>query len=241
MREDLAAIDLEHDVERRNLLLDQPPFVDTPRALEHATGMTCRLARGVASKDQLVVRAKEIAPVHVTLRARAGLPPLRHAGLFVEIRNAIRRANRSPTVGEAFRVVEFSIQNDHAHFIIEAHDKDALSRGLRGLAIRLARAINRGIGIRGSVWGDRYHARDLKTPRAVRNAIVYVLMNAKKHGLRVASGIDAFSSAPWFEGFATRIELAPDAPVRAPRTWLATTGWRRRGLITFDEKPRVPD
>ncbi len=41
---------------------------DTPRALEHATGMTCRLARGVASKDQLVVVARPIAPVHVTLR-----------------------------------------------------------------------------------------------------------------------------------------------------------------------------
>ncbi len=43
---------------------------DTARALEHATGMTCRLTRGVASKDQLTVRAKEIAPLHVTLRAQ---------------------------------------------------------------------------------------------------------------------------------------------------------------------------
>jgi phenylalanyl-tRNA synthetase beta chain len=31
--------------------------------------MTCRLTRGIASKDQLVVRAKEIAPLTVTLRA----------------------------------------------------------------------------------------------------------------------------------------------------------------------------
>jgi putative transposase len=143
-------------------------------------------------------------PVHVTLRARGGLPTLRQAGIVREIREAIRGANRSPAVGDAFRVVEFSIQADHAHFIIEARDNDVLSRGLRGLAIRFARAVNRAIGIRGAVWGDRYHARELKTPRHVRNAIVYVLMNAKKHGVPITTGVDLFSSAPWFEARCAR-------------------------------------
>jgi hypothetical protein len=40
------------------------------------------------------------------------------------------------------------------------------------------------------LWRERYHARELTTPRSVRNALVYVLMNAKKHGYRFASGID---------------------------------------------------
>jgi putative transposase len=181
-------------------------------------------------------------PVHVTLRARAGLPPLRDRGIFLEVRDTIRKANRSPAVGDAFRVTQFSIQNDHAHFIVEAHDKETLSRGVRGLAIRLARAVNRALRVRGAVWADRYHARALKTPRAVRNAIVYVLMNAKKHGARLASGVDAFSSAPWFDGFAGRLELPEvPCPVFAPRTWLGGTGWRRRGLVRFDEAPRAPD
>jgi len=67
------------------------------------------------------VRARHSAahPVHVTLRARAGLPSLRDAGIFRELREAVRQARSSPAVGDAFRVVEFSIQNDHAHFIIE--------------------------------------------------------------------------------------------------------------------------
>jgi len=162
---------------------------------------------------------------------------LRHEGLFVEVRRAIAKASRP-----AFRVVEFSMQNDHAHFIVEARDKDTLSRGLRGLAIRLARAVNRAIGIAGQVWGDRYHARDLKTPRAVRNALVYVLMNAKKHHAVIDAGVDAFSSAPWFDGFARHVD-EPDepCPVRAPRTWLGSAGWRRRGLVRFDERPRAPD
>ncbi len=157
------------------------------------------------------------------------------------MRAAIRGANGSPAVGDAFRVVQFSVQRDHVHLIIEARDADVLSRALRGLAIRLARAINRALETRGPVWGDRYHARELSTPRAVRNAIVYVLMNAKKHGARIASGIDRFSSAPWFDGFTSRVN-APDEPpsVFAARTWLCGVGWRKRGLVRFDEKPVAP-
>jgi putative transposase len=181
-------------------------------------------------------------PVLVTLRVRGGLPALRHVGLFAHLRDAVRKASASPAVGEAFRIVHFSIQDDHAHFIIEAHDTDTLSRGVRGLAIRLARAVNRAIDVRGRVWGDRYHARDLKTPLAVRNAIVYVLMNAKKHHAVIDAGVDAFSSAPWFDGFTSRVE-APDVPcpVYASRTWLGGTGWRRGGLVRFDEHPRAPN
>jgi len=181
-------------------------------------------------------------PLLVTLRARGGLPALRHEGLYAFLRSAIHGASRSPAVGTAFRVVEFSIQDDHVHFIVEAYDTDTLSRGLRGLAIRLARAFNRGVGIRGPVWGDRYHARPLKTPWHVRNAIVYVLMNAKKHRHVVARGIDSFSSAPWFRGFTVAIEspLEP-RPVVDARTWLASVGWKRRGLVSPDERPRAPD
>jgi putative transposase len=117
-----------------------------------------------------------------------------------------------------------------------------LSRGLRGLVIRLARAVNRGLGVRGPAWGDRYHARALKAPRAVRNAIVYVLVNARKHGLRLASGVDPFSSAPWFSGFAFARDLPlVSSPAIPAQTWLATVGWRRRGLLRLDERPRAPD
>jgi len=145
-------------------------------------------------------------------------------------------------VGEAFRVVEFCVQNDHIHLIVEAHDAGVLARGVQGLAIRLARRINGALGVRGKVWGDRFHARELATPRAVRNAIVYVLMNAKKHRMRTDRGIDAFSSAPWFAGFTGRITASEAAsPVRVARTWLGAIGWRRHGLVAPRERPRAPD
>jgi len=133
--------------------------------------------------------------------------------------------------------VHFSVQSDHLHLIVEAADKEAMSRGVWGLAVRLARAVNRALGRRGSVWGDRYHVRALRTPREVRSALVCVLQNFRKH-LRGVTGLDPCSSAPWFDGFRAREPVDhKESVVVGARTWLLRLGWRRRGLIGLVEAP----
>jgi REP element-mobilizing transposase RayT len=113
----------------------------------------------------------------VTLRAR--IAPLRSQFLFPTLRLAlVRAARRDP---ERFRIVHFSIQRDHIHLIVEARDKSSLSSGMRGLMIRTARYVNDLLGRRGAFWADRWHGRALASPRAVRNGIVYVLANFRKH------------------------------------------------------------
>ncbi|HEX4516224.1 MAG TPA: transposase [Polyangiaceae bacterium] len=189
--------------------------------------------RTVAHRARPIHRAR--LPLHVTVRTRSGLPSLREDALAPHVRDVIATASR-----DAFRVLHFSIQTNHVHLIVEATDTVALSRGMQRLDSRIARRVNALVGVRGTFWRERYHARTLASPRAVRNAIVYVLMNARKHGFRV-TGVDAWSSAPWFDGFAERRADATDAPVRAPRTWLAGVGWRRRGLVHLAERPRAPD
>jgi REP element-mobilizing transposase RayT len=177
-------------------------------------------------------------PVHLTLRAVRRAPHLRAERPFLALRAAIGAASR-----EEFRVIHFSVQRDHVHLIVEARDREALSSGARGLAVRLARAVNRRIGRKGALWGDRWNGRDLKTPREVRNAIVYVLANFKKHERDAREVVDPCSSAPWFDGFAdapTLDELRGglDPPVRGGRTWLGAVGWRRvHGLVRVDETP----
>jgi REP element-mobilizing transposase RayT len=171
-------------------------------------------------------------PLHVTVRMRGALPSLRERGLAGVTIAAITAAHDG-----AFRVLHFSIQVDHIHLIVEAHDSVSLARGMQGLNVRIARSVNGILGIRGPVWRERYHARRLETPREVRNAIVYVLMSSKKHGRALANGVDALSSAPFFDGFAGVSPTTAPSPVRAPRTWLAGVGWRRRGLIRANERP----
>ena len=151
----------------------------------------------------------------------------------------IRDALRAGTT-ERFRVLQFSIQKDHLHLLVEAVEPMGFERGVRGLAIRIARLVNRICGRRGTVWADRYHARLLRTPREVRNALVYVLNNFKKH-VRGARGLDPYSSAPWFDGWrVATLTSNAESPSLWPRarTWLASRGWRLRGLIDVEEAPR---
>ena len=177
-------------------------------------------------------------PVHVTLRAGRGVPSLREQVIFFEMRGAIARTARS-----WFRVVHFSVQANHVHLLVEADDKASLSRGIMGVAIRMARAVNRVLERHGNVWSERYHSRALKTPREVRNGIVYVLMNRQKHGSNAAA-FDPCSSASLFDGWRMPPSLAPPRdsierkPVEPAATWLLRSGWKRHGLIGFHERPK---
>jgi hypothetical protein len=143
-----------------------------------------------------------------------------------------------------FRVLHFSVQRDHVHLVVEADDKRSLRRGTAGLEIRAALRLNRMLNKRGQFWGDRYHARAMKTPREVRHGLVYVLMNWKKHAPKTARGLDPCSSAWWFHGWTRAPTSKPpgwtldaDPPVVEPHKWLVTTGWRQHGLIGPAEQP----
>jgi REP element-mobilizing transposase RayT len=180
-------------------------------------------------------------PVHVTLRA--GISSLRRQSVFLAIRTALTAA-----CTRTLRVVHFSVQTNHVHLIVEAHDKRTLCSGVRGLAISIARHVNRAAARAGRVWADRYHAHPLRTPRDVRNALVYVLLNRRKHRPG-APPLDPCSSAAWFDGWkaSEHPQAAPPlggrdppepCPVAAARTWLATAGWRRHGLLGRNEAPK---
>jgi putative transposase len=100
----------------------------------------------------------------------------------------------------------------------------ARKSGLHGLAIRLARAINRVLGRRGQVFGDRYHSRTLSTPRGPERA-----------GVRAAELAEARAGQRWaatFDGWTVGV-----APFARARTWLLRCGWRRHGLLDPRERP----
>ena len=171
-------------------------------------------------------------PVHVTLRTDVAVRCLRSARVFP----AVARALAASSTHE-FRILQYSVQDDHLHLLVEAENARTLSSGVRGLAIRVARAVNRALGRRGSVWRGRYHARALTTPREVRHALVYVLMNRRKHAGNVR-GLDPCSSGQWFDGWRDlRLAARSTVPVARARTWLAAVGWRRHGLLGLDEHP----
>ena len=154
------------------------------------------------------------------------------------IRQAIRESH-NPT----FRIVEFSIQSNHLHFIVEAVGKIRLANGFRGLGRRLVRRLNARFERTGTLVASRYHARALRTPREVRN----VLLNARHHaGNRKLDRywIDPCSSGAWFTGWTRPVYGEACELARTPKpnadatTWLLTTGWwKQRGALAYDEVP----
>jgi hypothetical protein len=93
----------------------------------------------------------------------------------------------------------------------------------RGLAVRMARRLNRMMDRRGDVFADRYHAHQLRSPTEVARAIAYVLGNffvhARRRGEQVAESVDPFCSAA---------NDAVAVPLTSPaRTWLLSVGWKR--------------
>ena len=183
-------------------------------------------------------------PCHVTLRVRREIPSLRTARVVRAVEVSFRRACERGR----FRLVHYSIQTNHVHAIVEAASARDLGRGMKSLGSRLARAVNRVFGRKGSVLADRFFLHVLQTPREVRNAIAYVLLNARRHAAKLGrrltgrARIDPASSGRWFEGWrtpSTQGTAADPAAVVAARTWLLRIGWRRWGLIDPSEVPGV--
>lgn len=156
-------------------------------------------------------RFEKPVPSHVTLRIQDDVPSLRSSRRFA----AIRRCFAAAAGLHGLRMVRFSVLSNHLHLIVEADDSGSLTRGMQGLCIRLAKALNALLRRRGRFFADHYHSHLLRTPAEVANALAYVRTNAERHyGER---GVDYFSSAhgEW------RVLLA------APVTWLLRGGWKR--------------
>ena len=184
------------------------------------------------------------------MRVGRGVPNLRTQVMMRVFWRALRAHDRRL----GMRIAECSVQGDHVHLIVEAAERQALSRGMQGFSIRLARRYNGALQRRGSVFADRYHARVIETPTDMRNTLVYVLRQDAHHGREgwVSNRVDPCSSAAWFTGWASkpRLDQPPTGdeeddietpPVDPPKSWLLREGWQRggkKGLLRLQERPR---
>jgi len=160
-------------------------------------------------------RFEKPAAVHVTLRVGARVWNLRSRRCFTAIETALKGARQR----FGLRIIEFSVLGNHLHLLVEADSNEALSRGMQGLCVRMAKALNRVMRDRGSVFADHYHSRLLPTPSELVAALAYVLGNYAHH-FGGAPGRDRYSSGAYDR--LQRERILADA-----RTWLLRVGWRR--------------
>src|SRR5678815_793892 len=187
-------------------------------------------------------RVRKKAVLHVTVRLVPEVRSLRRFKLAPAMRTAFLRTKKK----DEFRLCQFSIQRDHLHLACEADSNRGLSRGMQGLGISFAKRVNGALRRKGKVFADRFHAVVVTSPRQMRNALCYIMNNARRHGERLDltyGGIDPFSSAWHFDGWShDRWRRGLDPPDGEPcvapaESWLLNAGWRRHGPIGVTEVP----
>ena len=112
----------------------------------------------------------------VTLRLREGLPSLRSAAFVKEWERSLAvAAERDPACG----VVHWALEDERAHLIVEAGGRQALSDGMRSIAPRFGRAVNRVFRQSGPACDGRFMHRVLRSPAEVREALDLLLPVAR--------------------------------------------------------------
>jgi REP element-mobilizing transposase RayT len=166
----------------------------------------------------------KITPAHVTLRIANDIPSLRSSRRFALIRQCFAGAQQNRNL----RLIEFTVLSNHLHLIVEADDSKALSRGMQGLCVRLAQALNSALKRRGRVFADHFYSALLRSPTRLVNAIRYVIGNAGRH--YGEKGLDPCSSA-----------MPGAAEVLTPaQGWLLRAGWLRAPAQLLTRLREVP-
>lgn len=111
------------------------------------------------------------------------------------------------------RIVEFAVEGNHVHLVVEADTTAALSRGMQGFSIRVAKGLNRMMKREGRVLADRFHAHVLRTPTEARRAVAYVRNNHRKHAKQMGELLPRV----YVDDYAS---CAAVVALPAPHTWL---------------------
>jgi putative transposase len=104
-------------------------------------------------------------PLQIIMKVQPDLPSLLTPSLLTEVRGALDAGSER----FGFRLIDFSVARDRLELVVQAKDRRALSRGMQGISIRVARAINRQLERTGKVFADRYEAGEVKKKRAKRS------------------------------------------------------------------------
>lgn len=168
----------------------------------------------VADHERVAHRARPAhdkdTPVLVTLRAHESTPPFRTERIAEFVRTTLDHQQLRGYSAD-FQIVELAIRDSELQLIVEAASERALRSGVSGFMIGFARRLNQQLGRKGRVWGDRWHGRELTTPKEVREALATMFRDAARHDPRLgAPGV-------W--------------PENRPRTWLLDAGWKAHGPV----------
>jgi len=116
-------------------------------------------------------------PLHVTIKFdKTQIANLRNKLFYREIRKSLQRLR-----AKGVRLIEFSVQKDHIHFLLEAGNKLLLGKAMRALSISLSKRFSLLLNRKIKALKNRYHLHILNTRKELKNARHYILNNSTNH------------------------------------------------------------
>jgi REP element-mobilizing transposase RayT len=136
-------------------------------------------SKGVAHRKREKVNHR--TPLHINFKDQH---QIRNKTCLKILKKAIQNARQ-----KGLRIIQYSLQSNHVHLLIEATDNQTLTKGMRSLTITFAKRIQKG-----RIQFERYHLHVLRSLRETRNALHYVVFNHQKHTQSKILEIDEFTS-----------------------------------------------
>jgi putative transposase len=93
--------------------------------------------------------------LRVTLQLQPGLPSLRSR----ELRSHVQACIDAGADRFGLQLQSYTLQPQSLELLVMARDRRALARGIQGISIRIARAVNRQLERKGRLFADRYDVR----------------------------------------------------------------------------------
>ena len=151
-------------------------------------------------------------PLHITIKLTSFFHCLRNKKMVQAFKRAVLLARSN-----GLRIIHFSLQDNHAHLLIESESKELLSKGMQSFGITFSKNIQKvyteetAIKAPRQVYEERYHCHILTTVRETKNALSYVLRNSYRHG-KTPTLADVYSSILLIEGQSPWDKLFGDKP-----------------------------
>ena len=98
----------------------------------------------VSHRKREVINGRE--PVHATVRLIEGLPSLRR----MRVLGVLKVAFAAGCDRLGFRLVQWSVQSNHIHMLVEAEDNESLSKRHAGIAGAYGKGSQQAVGAEGS-------------------------------------------------------------------------------------------
>lgn len=134
-------------------------------------------SKGVSHRKR--ERVTRHTPTHVNIKYEASI---KNKDFLRILKRAILNSRK-----KGLRILHYSVQLNHVHFILEADTREKFISGLRSLTVTIVRGMNRG-----AVQKERYHLHVLRCPKETKNAVKYVCFNEERHSGK--RSLDSFSS-----------------------------------------------